>query len=471
MGNIKTTLTVTAPGGQKLTATLNKEANATVDREIVLNSGEFANVFNMDTESALALADPIGNSLSDYKQLIAYNSGTAPLEVALKTALYDEDGLTHAELYGYPVFFVPVGGYVSLPSPRMVTMSGVSTTPQSLSYITDVGGELEPQLNLRLFESTATYESLDGKIKKTGLSILGVTNGNGDLYLTSVHNKDASTNQATNGTGGDNSKTAATSIVPGTVRLQFYNPAYQEWNFTGNGRNAVTSSSTLGLSASTVYGFQLNVDGAGATALSFTTGTDITVGTVTGTGVLKVIQDEIDAHNLEADISIVDGNVRVTSRSRNPLVSAIAMTAPASGNDLRASGLFSASYLGATACVVSDTNDDDMMFDDGEGNLSRANGGSGWIRYGYPGSSGTRAGLYVTGAPAYSAVKVAWLHDSGSGGNLSSRTPVNDEKIVNSLLSVYARCLGYSTDKGGDGRKGKLRLIVVDNADINTGSY
>ena len=474
MANIKTSLTVTAPGGQKLTATLNKTANATVDREIILNSGEFANVFNMDTESALALANPIGNSLSDYKQLIAYNSGNAPLEVALKTALYDEDGLTHAELYGYPVFFVPIGGYVSLPSPRIVTMSGVSTTPQSLSYITDVGGETEPQLNLRLFESTATYESLDGKVKKTGLSTLGVTNANGDLHVISLHNKDASTHQTLNSDAGSNSKTAATSIIPGTVRLQFYKPAYQEFNYTGNVLRAQSSTSSSLLTANTAYNIGLNVNGGGAANVTFTThATDVTWGNPTsGTGVLYKIQAAMDAAERECDVALVGGNLRFTSRSRNSISSAIAIAGSSGGgNDFKDHGINAAGYITTTACVVSDVNDDDMMFDDGEGNLSRANGGSGWVRYGYSMSAGTRAGIYITGAPANSAVKVAWLHESGSGGNLSSRTPVNDEKIVNSLLSVYARCLGYATDKGGDGRKGKLRLIVVDNADINTDSY
>jgi hypothetical protein len=474
MANIRTSLTVTAPGGQKLTASINKEANATVDREIVLNSGEFAEVFNMDTESPLAIANPIGNSLSDYKQLIAYNSGAAPLEVALKTALYDDDGQTHAELYGYPVFFVPVGGYVSLPSPRMITLSGgsggVSTTPEAQNYITDAGNKCVAQLNLRLFESTATYVSLDGKTKKTGLSAAGVTNGNGDLYLTSVHDKDVSSSESDN---SGSSKTAATSIVPGSIRLQFYDPAYQEYNYTGNGLQAQQSASSTLLTAATAYAFNLGMNGASVSQITFTTdATDVTWGSsLTGNGVLAKIQAAMDAAEKECDVAIVDGNLRFTSRNRDTLNSAVLIQGPTSGTDFRESGINAASFIVTTACVVSDVNDDAMMYDDGEGNLSRANGGSGWCRYGWPASAGTRAGLYITGAPAYSSVKVSWLHTSGSGGNLSASTPVNDEEKCNSLLSVYARCLGYATDKGADGRKGKLRLIVVDNADINTDSY
>ena len=471
MANIKSSLTLTTPSGGRVSATVSKEANSTIDREIALTAGEFVEVFKMDTEGHLGNSTPTSNSLPNFKQIIAYNTGNAPLEIALKTVLIDDaDGLTHAELYGYPVFFIPEGGYMAIPSPRVVSTSGTDTAPESLNYVTDVANRCTAQLSLRATASTASYISEDGKTKKYGLSTTAVTNSNGDVYINGLHGK----------ANHDNSSTAATwvctdGIVPGTVRVQFYEPAFQHFNFTGNGIPAQTSTSSTLLTGNTAYAFKLNVDGGGATDLSFTThATDVTWGSLTSsaTGVLKKIQDEIDAHELQCDVALVDGNLRFTSRNAVHGTSAIAITAPTSGTDFRDAGIMANGYIATQAVQTQDDNDNNMMFDNGEGVLSRANGGTGTINYGIPGSgTAAKCNLYITGGPANSSIDLAWLHASTAGGNLSTKTPTDNSKETNSLLGVYARAISYSLEHGKSGRKGKLRLVVVDNENYESGNY
>ena len=41
MANIKSSLTLTTPSGGRVSATVSKEANSTIDREIALTAGEF----------------------------------------------------------------------------------------------------------------------------------------------------------------------------------------------------------------------------------------------------------------------------------------------------------------------------------------------------------------------------------------------------------------------------------------------
>jgi hypothetical protein len=477
---IKSILTVTTPGGSKLKSTVSKAANSTIDREVALLAGDFAEVMVMDTSGALGTGTPTGNSLSDYEQLVAYNSGNVPIELALKIPLIDDaDGLVHAELYSYPTFFIPVGGYMVLPSPRIISLSGVLTTPVSLNYVTDEtkmgsSGRCTDQPTLRATASTATYTSKTGKVKKGGLSAAAITNANGDLNIANLHGV-ANYNNDSGGGGSASTFAATDGIVPGTVRVQFYDPAFSEFNFTKNGIAPQTSTSSTLLAVNTAYNIGLNVNGGGAANVTFTTHTtDVTWGEPTsGTGVLYKIQAAMDAAERECDVSLVDGNLRFTSRSRNSTSSAIAIAGSSGGgNDFKDHGIMSAGYIEATAVAVSATDDDTIMFDDGKGVLSRANGGSGTIDYGIPGSgTGVVAPLYITGAPANSSIKLSWLHGSSSAGDLSTATPSDNSKATNSVLAVYARALSYAAEHGAGGRKGKLRLIVVDNQEYTSANY
>jgi len=472
MARISSSLTVTTPSGQRVSSTYSKAANSTLDREIAVLPGQFAEVFTMDTDQSKGdAAQASANIMGDYKQLIALNIGKTPLEIALKTVLIDDaDSINHAELYSYPVFNIPVGGYLSIPSPRIHSVSGTATTPVALNYVGD--SRVTAQASLRATASTATYVSADGNTKKVNLSTAAITNSNGDLYIKALHGK-ANYDNDSGGGGTAGTYVATDGIIPGTIRVQFYAPAFQEFNATGNGLKPFTASSSSLLTANTAYAFQINVNGTGATNISFTTDTsDVTWGNPNaGTGVLYKIQAALDAAEKECDVSLVRGNLRFTSRSRNSTSSAIAITAPSSGTDFRDSGILANGLIATTAVSVMSQSDSDIMFDDGQGNLSRGNGGTGWCSYGIVGSdTGVKCSIYITGAPANSSVKLSWLYGSTQGGNLDSATPTDDEEETNCLLAVYARANSFHTTHGKSGRKGKLRMIVVDNSDLTEAS-
>ena len=466
MAKISSSLTVTTPSGQRVSSTYSKEANSTLDREIAVLPGQFVEVFSIDTSQAAGdAAQSSANILGDYKQLIAFNVGDTPLEVALKTVLIDDaDSINHAELYSYPVFNIPVGGYLSLPSPRIHSVSGTRTTPVALNYVDNA--RVTAQAILRATASTATYVSGDGKTRKVNLRTNGLTDSNGDLYISGLHGK-ANYDNDSGGGGTAGTYVATDGIIPGTIRVNFYSPAFQEFSATGNALKPFTSTSSSLLTANTAYAFGLNVNGGGATDISFTTHTsDVTWGSpLSGTGVLYKIQAAMDAAEKGCDVSLVNGNIRFSSRSRNSTSSAIAITAPSSGTDFRDAGILSNGLIATTAVSAMIQDDDDVMFDDGEGNLSRKNGGSGWCVYGAPGSdTSVKASIYVTGAPTNSSVKLSWLYGSTQGGKLSSTTPTDDEEVTNSIMSVYARANSFHTTNGKLGRKGKLRMIVVDKS-------
>jgi hypothetical protein len=483
MATIRTSLTVAAPGGQSLTAVVNKEANSTIDREIAVRSGEFVEVFTLDTQADTAAG--LSNALPDYKQLIAYNSGKTPLEICLKTNLINQaDGLTHANVFAYPTFFIPVGGYLSLPSPRIVSTSGTPSAPQALNYVGDIANRVIDKVDAatndlkRLLSSTATYESPDGKTLKYGLSADAITNSQGDIYFDELKDLDSAVYSAP--TGGNDGKTYTTDgLVPGSLRVMFYKPGFSEFNYTANGLKPQTSANSSLLALNTAYAFGLTVDGAGGSDVSFTTDTtNVLWGTpLSGTGVLAKIQAAMDAAEKECDVALVNGKLRFTSRSRTTsaaTVSSVLLGAPGAGTDFRTSGINATGYVEQHAVEIADGNDDDIMFDDGEGNLSRANGGSGWCEYGLPGAgSASVARMYITGAPANSSVLVSWLRGSTSGGDLSSQVPdsATENDNCNAVMGVYARALSWSRAFGASGRKGKLRLIVVDNESSLQSNY
>jgi hypothetical protein len=102
----------------------------------------------------------------------------------------------------------------------------------------------------------------------------------------------------------------AQGIVAGSVALKFYESAYAEVHF----QKPITSATSTGLTASTAYEFDLTIDDSSATAIVFTTGTDVTFRSV-----IEKIQDSIDtafeALPYSCTVAIVDGNLRFTSGS------------------------------------------------------------------------------------------------------------------------------------------------------------
>ena len=119
-------------------------------------------------------------------------------------------------------------------------------------------------------------------------------------------------------------------IVPGSFALKFYEQGYHALGLSG-----ITASTNSGLTASTAYEFDIQVDGGtNFDNLSFTTDTtDVSFGKI-----IRLIQSALDtqfytAGNLfekKVNVALVEGDVRFTSGSYLS-TSAIALTAGSSG--------------------------------------------------------------------------------------------------------------------------------------------
>jgi hypothetical protein len=129
--------------------------------------------------------------------------------------------------------------------------------------------------------------------------------------------------------GNGRAESGVTGIVPGSIAIKFYEPGYQELGLTG-----IVSSTNSGLTASTAYAFDIQVDGDdNFDNLTFTTdSSNVNFG---GTnGVIQKIQDALNteyytAGNLfekKVNVGIVGGDIRFTSGSHLS-TSAIAITA------------------------------------------------------------------------------------------------------------------------------------------------
>tara|TARA_Y100000310_G_scaffold257497_1_gene265588 strand:- start:258 stop:1886 length:1629 start_codon:yes stop_codon:yes gene_type:complete len=135
---------------------------------------------------------------------------------------------------------------------------------------------------------------------------------------------------------GRNVSDAPMGIVPGSVCLRFYSRGYQEL-----GLQSITSSTNTGLTASTNYAFDIQVDG-GTNFDNLTFTTDSSNLNFGGTnGVISKIQAAIDVQYYTAGsnlfekkvtVNIVNGDIRFTSHS-NLSTSAIALTAEDGSDD------------------------------------------------------------------------------------------------------------------------------------------
>jgi len=123
--------------------------------------------------------------------------------------------------------------------------------------------------------------------------------------------------------------TVCDGLVPGSVAIKFYTQGFQEFGLAG-----ITNSTKSGLATSTTYAFALTISGGSSDDISFTTdSTDVTFGNVISK-IQSAITDKFTSgtnlKNKRANISLVDGDIRVTDLSRLS-TSAIALAAPSSG--------------------------------------------------------------------------------------------------------------------------------------------
>ena len=128
------------------------------------------------------------------------------------------------------------------------------------------------------------------------------------------------------------SEGVADGLVPGSISGKFYNQGFQELGLSG-----IAASTETGLTASTAYEFDIQVDGGtNFDNLSFTTSSNTKFGG--SDGIIRKIQDALDAQFYTSGnlfekrvlVNIIDGDIRFTSGS-SLSTSAIALTVGSSG--------------------------------------------------------------------------------------------------------------------------------------------
>ena len=175
----------------------------------------------------------------------------------------------------------------------------------------------------------------------------------------------------------------SSGIVRGSVKIGFYNPAYQ-----GFGLHGINATTEHGLATSTTYTFGLALDGGSARDIAVTTdATNKTIGSGAN-NLIEKIQTVIDSfYNTAGDnlfekkaiVEIRNGDLVIRSGSRLS-TSAVAIS-DASGTDPWSTGLFPAFASLPTAVAPTfppntvdvngneDANMAEALFDDGMGNL------------------------------------------------------------------------------------------------------
>ena len=232
-------------------------------------------------------------------------------------------------------------------------------------------------------------------------------------------------------------------IVPGSVAIKFYT----EGGYQSLGLHGLTSATHSGLSASTNYALDIQVDAAtNFDNLTFTTdSSNLRFG---GTnGIIEKIQDALvtqyyTSGNLfekSVKIGIVDGDLRFSSGS-NLSTSAIALTAE-DGSDASFFGTGRIPAVGSINAAVASRLPDDViynnityltspntnvfMYDDGLGNLFGK--GTGTINY-------ETGAIDFRNAPINAEFVYSVLHTSAFSGKLNEGTADR----INSLVDIRA---------------------------------
>ena len=175
-------------------------------------------------------------------------------------------------------------------------------------------------------------------------------------------------------------------LIMGSVSLKFFTDGgYQELGLSGQ-----SVLSKTGLAKSTLYGFDITVDGTNTDSdtMQFTTdSSDVTWGK-TSNGVLFKIQTVLDDNNIDVNVAIVNGDIRFTSLT-NRSTTAILLVAPSAG-ETTPFGVGIIPAIGSVSSAVGARLPDDtitdrttgltepnravMMYDNGNGSL--VSGGS-----------------------------------------------------------------------------------------------
>ena len=241
--------------------------------------------------------------------------------------------------------------------------------------------------------------------------------------------------------GQARSATESSGIVPGSFTIKFYEAGYQELGLSG-----ITSATNSGLTASTAYAFDIQVDG-GTNFDNLTFTTDSSNVNFGGTnGVIAKIQSALDTQfytsgNLfekKVHVGIVGGDIRFTSGSHLS-TSAIAITAE-DGGDASFLGTGRIPAVGNIDAAVGAKLPDDVIYD----KVTYATSPN--PVFGYDDGYGTIQGMcrgtinYETGAidivgcPINAEFVISALTNSAFAGKLNE----SETNRVNSLVEIYA---------------------------------
>ena len=336
----------------------------------------------------------------DLKYLLVKNIGNSALELHFTIESWTDSAPDGNGAESYLRFLIPAGDYMLLPNIRMVDWNTEATgaaagilsdangkTPDTNLYealdviatgtpqLIDESGDLSADdTSITVDDSTFFYVGDLIQLETEIIEIVGIFSGTTIRVNRGVYGSTAATHiddtairlpffnayhdygDTTINGGGDGSSALcktdslgrfkmfnmigfardanydADGIVPGSFAIQFRTEGgYQELGLTG-----ITSSTNSGLTASTLYGINITVDGGTEFAdLSFTTdSSNLNFG---GTnGVIQKIQDALNTQyytsgNLferKVTVGIVNGDIRFSSAS-NRSGSAISLASPA----------------------------------------------------------------------------------------------------------------------------------------------
>ena len=274
-----------------------------------------------------------------------------------------------------------------------------------------------------------------------GTTLMVKTNGNGDYHAMNILGY------------GRTATKKASGFVPGSISFKYYT----EGGYQNFGMKNQSLASETGLAKSTAYTLSVNLDGAGATDYSFTTdSSDVTWGN-TSNGVLYKIQTAFDDARADMTITIVNGDIQVKSNTNNSSTAIALADGGAGTTPFGVGALPTAANL--TSAVVSSLPDDtmtdkktgitspnraDMLYDNGDGTLSRPTGGSGTINY-------KTGEITMKSCPKNAQFVVSAAYDSAHAGGLKSDSTAGYNMIkfitgrsVSNKLDTIVEIRGYN---------------------------
>ena len=243
-------------------------------------------------------------------------------------------------------------------------------------------------------------------------------------------------------------------IVPGSVAIKFVEPGFIPLLIESNCHQSLDS----GLTKGTTYEFSCNPNGAGAQDIAFTvSSTNSKLGNASSSdGVIAKIQDALDATFSGQNRVIChlhQGDIRFTSVQKKTS-SSIVLAAPADGTSMWGVGIFPAignvpTY--SSALFANDNNENAILFDDGNGNLSRAFGGVGVINY-------ETGAISISNCPSFSSMQISVAFSTSGAG-------VAKGDRHNFIRGVWARSLSKYRDASVTAE------LVTSYADDTTAEY